>query len=187
MRRVNPGEGKREKNMRLKLSDMPDALRRRVEAALAKQGGADRAKTAAHSSGGAGVAILTPGEGAECVSGEISGRARGPNKTEAEYNRLHLCGRGLYEAVTLRLPGGSRYTPDWVVIGDGGAVELHEVKGSYRFGSHGRAVTAFREAVAAFPCFAFVWVVHGKGGVWSVKRYAAGSANGGPSGEHGGL
>ena len=113
--------------MRLKLSDMPDALRRRVEAALAKQGGADRAKMAAHSSSGAGVAILTPVDGSECVSGEISGRARGPNKPAAEYNRLHLRGNGLYEAVTLRLPGGSRYTPDWVVMGDGGAVELHEV------------------------------------------------------------
>jgi hypothetical protein len=65
-----------------------------------------------------------------------------------------------------------------VVIGDGGAVELHEVKGSYRFGSHGRAVTAFREAVAAFPCFAFVWAVRGKGDVWNVKRHEAGATGG---------
>ena len=112
----------------------------------------------------------------ERVTRERRACSCGPNKTEAEYNRLHLHGKGIYEAVTLRLPGGSRYTPDWVVIG--GTVELHEVKGSYRFGSHGRAATAFREAVAAFPCFAFVWAVRGKGGVWSVKRHQAGAAGG---------
>lgn len=172
--------------MRLKLSEMSDALRKRVEAALTKQGGFDRDGTVPGSCGGAGVAVLTPGAGADCVS-ETNSRARGPNKTEAEYNRLHLQGKGLYEAVTLSLPGGSRYTPDWVVIGEGGKVELHEVKGTYRFGSHGRAVTAFREAVAAFPCFAFVWAVRDKGGVWSVRRHAAVSANGGLTGEKDGL
>ncbi len=163
--------------MRLKLSEMSDALRKRVEAALAKQGGRDRDGTVPGLSGGAGVAVLTPGSGADCVS-ETNSRVSGPNKTEAEYNRLHLHGKGLYEAVTLRLPGGSRYTPDWVVMSDGGAVELHEVKGSYRFGSHGRAATAFREAVAAFPCFAFVWAVRGKDGAWSVKRHQAGAVSG---------
>ena len=165
--------------MRLKLSDMPDALRRRVEAALAKQTVKD---------GSATVAVQPDAARAspEC-EGRKSGCPRGPNKTEAEYNRLHLHGKGLYEAVTLRLPGGSRYTPDWVVIGDSGMVELHEVKGSYRFGSHGRAATAFREAVAAFPCFAFVWAVRGKGGEWSVRRHAAGSAGDGEKGEKDGL
>ena len=156
--------------MRLKLSDMPDALRRRVEAALAKQGGSSRTATVAENLDAARA-------GSEREVGK-GGCSRGPNKTEAEYNRLHLHGKGLYEAVTLRLPGGSRYTPDWVVIGEGGTVELHEVKGPYSFGSHGRAVTAFREAVAAFPCFAFVWAVRGKGGAWSVRRHAVGASGG---------
>jgi len=156
--------------MRLKLSEMSDALRKRVEAALAKQGDADRPASVA---GKPEATLASPQR-----DGGKGGCSRGPNKTEAEYNRLHLHGKGLYEAVTLRLPGGSRYTPDWVVIGDGGMVELHEVKGSYRFGSHGRAVTAFREAVAAFPCFAFVWAIRGKGGDWSVKRHEAGAVGG---------
>ena len=156
--------------MRLKLSEMSDALRKRVEVALAKQGGASRSAIVADQPDAARASPEREGGKGGC--------SRGPNKTEAEYNRLYLCGKGLYEAVTLRLPGGSRYTPDWVVVGVGGAVELHEVKGSYRFGSHGRAVTAFREAVAAFTCFAFVWAVRGKGGVWSVTRHAAGSASG---------
>ena len=157
----------------MRLEDMSPALKARVEEALARQ----RVRAAQDGPQASVDAVTRPGT-VERVTRERRAGSCGPNKTEAEYNRLHLCGKGLYEAVTLRLPGGSRYTPDWVVMGEGGAVELHEVKGSYRFGSHGRAATAFREAVAAFPCFAFVWAVRGKGGVWSVKRHEAGSAGG---------
>ena len=149
----------------MKLEDMSPALKARVEEALARQS----------------VRAAQDGpqaKGAERVTRECRAGTIGPNKTETEYNRLYLHGKGIYEALTLRLPGGSRYTPDWVLIGAVGAVELHEVKGSYRFGSHGRAATAFREAVAAFPCVAFVWAVRGKGGAWSVRRHVAGSAGG---------
>lgn len=159
--------------MRMKLEDMSPALKARVEEALARQ----RVRTAQDGPQASGAAMTCPAA-VERVTREYRAVAGGPNKTEAEYNRLYLHGKGIYEAVTLRLPGGSRYTPDWVVIGDGGAVELHEVKGSYRFGSHGRAVTAFREAVVAFPCFGFVWAVRGKGGVWSVKRHQARAVGG---------
>ena len=168
--------------MRLRIEDMSPALKARVIEALARQSRQKAAGLPLET-----CAVKGSGDGAKGRGGAAAALRRGPNKTEAEYNRLYLCGKGLYEAVTLRLPGGSRYTPDWVLIGEGGAVELHEVKGSYRFGSHGRAATAFREAVAAFPCFAFVWAVRGKGGAWKVRRHAAGSANGGPSGEHSGL
>jgi len=157
----------------MKLEDMSPALKARVEEALARQ----RVRAALDGPQALGAAMTSSGT-VERVTRERRIGASGPNKTEAEYNRLYLHGKGLYEAVTLRLPGGSRYTPDWVLLGDGGAVELHEVKGSYRFGSHGRAVTAFREAVAAFPCFAFVWAVRGKGGAWSVRRHAAGGKAG---------
>ena len=97
-------------------------------------------------------------------------KKREPNKTEAEYNRRYLGGTGKYEAVSLRLPGGSRYTPDWQSVGADGRVTFHEVKGSYRFGSHGRAATAFRECVAAFPEFDFVWAVRNADGSWSLKQ-----------------
>ena len=157
----------------MKLEDMSPALKARVEAALARQ----RVKDALDGPQASGAAKTCPAA-VERVTRERRTGSIGPNKTEAEYNRLYLHGKGIYEAVTLRLPGGSRYTPDWVVMGDGGAVELHEVKGSFRFGSHGRAVTAFREAVAAFPCFAFVWAVRGKGGAWCVKRHEAGGKAG---------
>ena len=104
----------------------------------------------------------------------IRTKRREPNKTEAEYNRRYLGGAGKYESVSLRLPGGSRYTPDWQSVGADGRVTFHEVKGSYRFGSHGRAATAFRECVAAFPEFNFVWAVRNADGSWSLKQNRGG-------------
>ena len=100
----------------------------------------------------------------------IRAKRREPNTTEAEYNRRYLGGLGKYEAVSLRLPGGSRYTPDWQSVGADGRVTFHEVKGSYRFGSQGRAATAFRECVAAFPEFDFTWAVRQADGSWSVQK-----------------
>ena len=99
-------------------------------------------------------------------------KKREPNRTEADYNKSVLESKGRYEALSLRLPGGSRYTPDWLTL-DNGRVTLHEVKGSYRFGSHGRAVTAFREAVAAFPFFRFVWAVQKRKGVFEITSHGA--------------
>jgi hypothetical protein len=98
-------------------------------------------------------------------------RSRGtPNRTEAEYNRAVLAGRGTYEPLVLRLPGGN-YTPDWMTVdGETGRITLHEVKGSYRFPSEGRALLAFRSAAAAFPVFRFVWAQRQKGGRWLVKH-----------------
>lgn len=89
--------------------------------------------------------------------------SKGPNRTEMEYNALFLGGKGIYEGVTLRLPGGSRYTPDWLAVDQNGRISLHEVKGAYRFHSEGRALTAWREAQAAFPMFRFIWAVKSNG------------------------
>ena len=95
---------------------------------------------------------------------------REPNKTELEYNRLYLRGAGKFEAVALRLPGGSRYTPDWETVGADGRVTLHEVKGSYKFHSQSGAAMRFRECVAAFPEFNFAWAVRNEDGTWSVQE-----------------
>lgn len=96
-----------------------------------------------------------------------------PNKTEAAYNRERLHGLGRFEAITLRLPGGN-YTPDWMTV-DEGVITLHEVKGSFRFGSESRAILAFRSAAAAFPFFRFVWAMKAKGGKWIVKHLLNGA------------
>lgn len=55
------------------------------------------------------------------------------NKTEAAYY-AHLQAQGHawveFEAITLKLADGCRYTPDFAVMRQDGVIELHEVKGS---------------------------------------------------------
>ncbi len=102
----------------------------------------------------------------------VPSRAAGgkQTKTEERYNLECLSGRGRFEAVTLRLQGGGRYTPDFMTVDDG-VVTFHEVKGSYRLGSQGRAFTAFHEAAAYYPMWRFVWA-HWTGGEWERKTVA---------------
>lgn len=103
----------------------------------------------------------------------ISGWNGKQTETEKRYNAQHLHGLGRFEAVTLILPGGGRYTPDFMTVDDG-RVTFHEVKGSYRLGSQGRAYTAFHEAAASFPCFRFVWAQERRGidgGGFAVKTF----------------
>ncbi len=91
-------------------------------------------------------------------------------ETERRYNAEVLGGAGRFEPVTFRLLGGCRYTPDFMTIDDG-VPTFHEVKGSYRLGSEGRAWTAFCSAAAQFPFFRWIWAARGgKRGAWSVKR-----------------
>lgn len=100
---------------------------------------------------------LVPYAPAKCAKVPIRTAPGKQTATEKRYNRDCLGGRGRFEAVSLRLPGGGRYTPDFMTIDDGGVVTFHEVKGSYRLGSQGRAYTAFHEAAACFPMWRFVW------------------------------
>ena len=109
----------------------------------------------------------------ECISSKaVPFRAAGgkQTKTEERYNRDMLGGKGRFEAVTLHLPGGGRYTPDFMTVDDG-VVTFHEVKGSYRLGSQGRAYTAFHEAAAYYPMWRFVWA-HWTGKTWDVSTIA---------------
>jgi hypothetical protein len=93
-----------------------------------------------------------------------------PNKTEAEYRRLHLTPDARYEALTFRFTNGHRYTPDWVVTRPDGAIECHEVKGGYRFGSHQRARLAFDQARVEWPGMVWVWATRGKRGEWEIEK-----------------
>ena len=59
---------------------------------------------------------------AHAKPGGNRGKAAHPrrqNKTEDRFNRDMLNGRGVYEGLTFRLPGGSRYTPDWIYEANG--------------------------------------------------------------------
>lgn len=81
------------------------------------------------------------------------------SKAEADYGRI-LCSEFrtaviAFEPITLRLPSGARYTPDWIVW-EGARIALAvEVKGAYRLGSASRSALAFKEAIAAFPHIRF--------------------------------
>lgn len=60
----------------------------------------------------------------------------------------------IYEPFTLRLPSGTRYTPDFVVIAvDGRILEIWEVKGGHIHND--ASLRAFKEARAAFPFWNF--------------------------------
>lgn len=153
------------------IDDFPAHIQARIRAAWA----VEDAKKAAHGGqDGAGRAFVVKG-GPTPVQMEkppsqgkikrYTKMPKGPNKTEQAYNLRFLAGEGRYEAITLRLPGGSRYTPDWMSVCPLGFVHLHEVKGAYRHPSQGRALTAWREARAAFPCFRFHWAV------WSGREW----------------
>jgi hypothetical protein len=150
---------------KIMLDDLSGWARKQVEEKLKLQRAGGRAKT-----GDEQLFVSVP-EGKKAV---IRVKKREPNKTEAEYNRRYLGGQGKFESVSLRLPGGSRYTPDWQSVGADGRVTFHEVKGSYRLHSQGRAATAFRECVAAFPEFNFVWAVRNADGSWSIQETRGG-------------
>lgn len=151
------------------LADLPARYREQVERQLRASGCLPGANGNSHTYNAPSSAVA--GETSMVSSGEPAGvarrlsagdRKRGPNKNEEMFNRLVLGGRGKFEVITLHLPGGSRYTPDFVTFDktDEGllvAVHLYEVKGTYRLNSQGRTLTAWREARAAFPEFTFHW------------------------------
>jgi hypothetical protein len=87
-------------------------------------------------------------------------KAKEPNKTEARFmeyaRRLWLDRRMEFEAITFRLPSGTKYTPD-VLVHPAHVEQRHvcvEVKGP--FVHNARSLHAFKEARSAFP--GFVWV-----------------------------
>jgi len=81
------------------------------------------------------------------------------NKTEAEYAaRLELLRRAgeivdyKYESMKFRLADKTWYTPDFVVIGKGMIVEIHEVKGGF---IREDSEVKFKCAAEQFPWFDF--------------------------------
>jgi hypothetical protein len=89
-------------------------------------------------------------------NGERKGKGKGPNATEAAFNRDILGGSGIFEAMSFKIAGGHRYTPDFIVSTPVG-IEAYEVKGSYRFPSEGRARLAFDDARERYPSIKFYW------------------------------
>ena len=100
-------------------------------------------------------------------------KRKAPNQTESDYRDKHLSGLvAMYEALTLKMDNGHRYTPDWVVVRNG-RIECHEVKGSYRLHSHQRARLAFDQARVEYSFFVFVWAEQINKHEWKVEAYNA--------------
>ena len=101
-------------------------------------------------------------------------KPRTPNKGEAEYGALLRrewpYAQIEYEAVSLRLPSGTRYTGDWTVMPPTGRMVIVEVKGKYRLGSAAASARAFKEAAAAYPNIEFRHATKQEDGSWLVTK-----------------
>lgn len=78
-----------------------------------------------------------------------------------------------FEPMTLRLPGGVKYTPDFLIqFGDSPngpqCLECHEVKGRHRDGG----IVRLKVAAGAFPCFNFK-LVEKRGDGWDETELAS--------------
>lgn len=125
-----------------------------------------------------GTAVTRHGKGVVPEAMEPKAR-KAPNNTEARYwqDRLASGPPAAYEAVTLLLPGGHRYTPDWVVRLADGRLECHEVKGSYHHASRGRSRLAFDLAAVTYPRWVWVWA-EWDGREWKTEVRGEGKAGG---------
>ena len=106
-------------------------------------------------------------------------KGRGMNKTEAEF-AVHLDVRKYrteirwygFEAVTLKLADGCRYTPDFCVVTLTGRIEFWEVKGFWR----DDARVKIKVAAKLFPWARFVAVTKRRkqdGGGWREEVFSA--------------
>lgn len=101
-----------------------------------------------------------------------------PNKTESEYaTRLafEFPGRSIeFEAVTLHLPNGHAYTPDWVVKLPDGQILCVEVKArgknGFRHPSYQRAKVMFDQSRLDWPMFKWRWAEK-QSGMWAVEDF----------------
>lgn len=133
-------------------ADMPESLRKRVDAAEGN---------------GKGEALpVTP---------TPTVQRRGPNKTELRFLRECLDGEhALYEGLRFLLPGDDKrhFTPDWIVERDG-LVTCYEVKRRFKGGarllSYRDARGRFDSARAAWPSFRWVWAELQPDGRWEMS------------------
>lgn len=93
---------------------------------------------------------------------------RKANKTElacAELlKRLYPAATIMYEPWSFKLPSGTSYKADWVVIQGNVILEVTECKGPHIHSS--ASIRAFKEARATFPSFNFVFRQK-RGGEWT--------------------
>jgi hypothetical protein len=97
-----------------------------------------------------------------------------PNKTEArfeiDYLKLWMATGFIadygFEAVTLRLANGLRYTPDWWTVNSAGQTTFYEVKGGY---IREDAIAKLKMAATQFRNYTFLLCVWSKG-EWFIEQ-----------------
>jgi len=139
--------------MAYKASDIPADI-------LARMSAADRA-------------AIGQGQGKVVKEGDrplATWRSRFRSQLEADYaERLDLdrCViRWYYEPLKLRI-AEQWYSPDFMVVLAGGAVEFHETKGVHR--GRERGIAKLNAVAALYPMFVFV-LVERSGGNWKTRR-----------------
>jgi len=98
-------------------------------------------------------------------------RSRFRSQLEADYaERLDLGGRVVrwyYEPLKLRI-AEQWYSPDFMVVLAGGAIEFHETKGVHR--GRERGMAKLNAVAALYPMFTFVLVERRSDGNWKMRR-----------------
>lgn len=108
------------------------------------------------------------------IKGIIRQSGATPNKTETRFERDHLAlmkltgeiGEYRFEAVTLRLANGLRYTPDYHSINGNGVTVFWEVKGAH---IRDDALPKLKMAASCYPKYEF-FLAQWKGGEWVIQR-----------------
>ena len=73
-----------------------------------------------------------------------------------------------YHPLTVKLPGGIRYTPDFMIWPNDGKVQIHECKGSLKMKNARDGITRLKIAAGVFRCFDFRLVMRSRG-KWEVS------------------
>ena len=72
-----------------------------------------------------------------------------------------------YHGVVFMIPGGQKYTPDFLVHTKQGKPEIHECKGSLKMKNARDGITRLKVAAGTFKCFDFK-LVYRKKGQWEI-------------------
>lgn len=79
----------------------------------------------------------------------------------------------VFNGVSLKLSRTSRYKPDFYCLMDGGTIEFHETKGSWKAKNQRAARDKIKSAADKYPEFRFVAIQKGKRGEprWQTEEF----------------
>lgn len=89
----------------------------------------------------------------------------------AEFGQIRVIpGIHYYEPIMLRLPGGTKYTPDFMHIGVNQEIYLVETKASRFQKNYYYSLTRLKFAKTFFPMFHFLVATKKGGGQWELRE-----------------